>query len=427
MTDTLELQRARNQADFRARLPSHIERLNWNAERIAAHQARVLRSMLGEARARSPFYARRLAGHDLERFAPADLDRLPTLGKDEMMASYDDLVTDRRVTRAAVEDLLARTTDQPELLAGEYLCLASGGSSGLRGIYAWHWQDVTEFSLAVLRTALARAAAAGGPPPGGIVTAMVGASSAVHATRGVPMLLTGDLVHFNSVLGRLAAEKRAGRLQISPFAISGIAEPFPPELRAEIEQAFGCPVTDSFASTEGLIGASLPGELPITLASDLAIVEFVDERIRPVPAGEPSARVLLTTLYNRVQPLIRYELTDRMRQHPPSPAHGHLRVTVDGRSDDVFVYGERTLHPLTVRSVFVKTPEVSEYRVQQTPTGIAVDFVPTTTVDAPALAARLRRALEEAGLPAPSATLREVPRIERHAETGKVRRFLPLA
>jgi phenylacetate-coenzyme A ligase PaaK-like adenylate-forming protein len=306
----------------------------------------------------------------------------------------------------------------------------------------------------VLRAALARATARGGLPPGGIVTALVGASSAVHATRGVPMLLTGDIVRLNSVpatlplpemvarlntiqpmsllgyasvLGRLADEKRAGRLAISPFAISGMAESFPPELRADIEQAFACPVTDSFASTEGLIGVSQLGELPITLASDLAIVELVDERNRPVPPSEPSAKVLLTTLYNRVQPLIRYELTDRMRQFPPSPDHGHVRVTVDGRSDDVFVYGERTLHPLTVRSVFVKSPAVSEYQVRQTTTGIAVDVVAAAPLDAVALSDRLRSALADAGLPAPTASLRAVERIARHAETGKVRRFIPLS
>lgn len=64
------------------------------------------------------------------------------------------------------------------------------------------------------------------------------------------------------------------------------------------------------------------------------IVELVDERNEPVPPGTPSAKVLLTNLYNRAQPLSRYELTDRFVAQPPAPDHGHLRAAVEGRSDE---------------------------------------------------------------------------------------------
>lgn len=173
---TFLAQRARSQADFRAKIPEHVERLCWSAERIAAHQTRELRRVLHHARACSPFYARRLAGVDLDSFTPADLPRLPTLGKAEMMASFDEVMTDRRVTLRKVEAQLARTADLPLLLDDEYLCLASGGSSGLRGIFVWHWRDSSDFALALLRPALAHAQALGGVPPGGIVAALVGAA-----------------------------------------------------------------------------------------------------------------------------------------------------------------------------------------------------------------------------------------------------------
>ena len=53
-----------------------------------------------------------------------------------------------------------------------------------------------------------------------------------------------------------------------------------------------------------------------------------------MPDGTPSAKVLLTNLYNHTRPLIRYELTDRLTRHPAGAGHGHLRATVDGRADD---------------------------------------------------------------------------------------------
>ena len=51
-------------------------------------------------------------------------------------------------------------------------------------------------------------------------------------------------------------------------------------------------------------------------ATDMCIVELVDARNRPVADGTTSAKVLVTNLHNRTQPLIRYELTDRFLRHP---------------------------------------------------------------------------------------------------------------
>jgi phenylacetate-coenzyme A ligase PaaK-like adenylate-forming protein len=53
-----------------------------------------------------------------------------------------------------------------------------------------------------------------------------------------------------------------------------------------------------------------------------------------VPDGTPSAKVLLTNLYNHSQPLIRYELTDQFTRHPADPGSGYLRATVEGRADE---------------------------------------------------------------------------------------------
>ena len=45
-----------------------------------------------------------------------------------------------------------------------------------------------------------------------------------------------------------------------------------------------------------------------------------------MPDGTPSAKVLLTNLYNHTQPLIRYELIDRFTGHPAHPGSGLLRA-----------------------------------------------------------------------------------------------------
>jgi phenylacetate-coenzyme A ligase PaaK-like adenylate-forming protein len=445
--------RARHREAVRAAAPHHLARLTWDRSQVEAHQRQALRSLLRRAVTQSPFHAHRLAGVDPETFELADLSRLPTMTKAEMMANLDDVFTDRRLTRDLVERHLAATGDEPSYLLDEYVVLASGGSSGERGVFVFGWEAMVDYALALLRTGLARMRAAGGPPPGGVTMAMVAAGSAIHATRAGAVIFGGDPVRIVSVpvtlplaeiverlnhlqpqllngypsaLALLAEEKAAGRLRIEPMSITGNSEQFPTEIKARVQDAFGLPVADQFGSTEGVVGISAPGEETIVLASDLAIVETVDEDDRPVPPGMASEKVLVTNLFNPTQPLIRFELTDRFVVVPDAPGHGHVRVTVEGRQDDLLRFGPTRVHPNVVRSVLLEWPEIIEYQVRQTPAGLDVSAVTNRGLDEAAVARQLAAALAGAGVPEAEVRVASVDGLERHPLTGKSRRFVPL-
>jgi phenylacetate-CoA ligase len=168
-----------------SRLPLHIARLGWDAEQLAAHQREQLRALLTTAAGHSSFYARRLAGIDAGRFELGQLAELPVLTKQQMMASFDELVTSRRVTRSRAERQLAVGAPEPGLLDGQYVCLASGGSSGVRGVFVQTAEEYAEFAASVLRPAMAGVFAVGGPPPGGLPVTIVAAASPVHSS-GLP-------------------------------------------------------------------------------------------------------------------------------------------------------------------------------------------------------------------------------------------------
>jgi phenylacetate-coenzyme A ligase PaaK-like adenylate-forming protein len=166
----------------------------------------------------------------------------------------------------------------------------------------------------------------------------------------------------------------------------------------------------------------------IRFATDMCIVELVDEDNRPVPDGTASARVLLTNLHNRTQPLIRYELTDRFIRHPAG-GDPYLHATVEGRADEVFRYGTVAIDPLIIRTVIVKAPNIVEYQVRQTDRGIDVAIVADGATDHGAtdhgvLASLLGRSLRAAGLPDPHVHVHDVAAIERHPQSGKTRRFI---
>ena len=442
-------------AEVRHQSPDHIARLRWDGVQIEAAQRQGLTGLLAYAVEHSPFHRERLAGLDVDRIDPRDLSALPVMTKHDMMSAFDDVVTNRSLSLELVEEALAAAGEAPAAIDGQYVAMASGGSSGQRGVFVLDQAALVGFILSLSRGLLARLEAFGGPPPGRLPIGMVAAASPVHATGLVVPFSDADdapfrfhaapatlplaeiverlnatrpaaLYGYASMLHRLARERREGRLDITPIAVTSTSETLLPEVRETVAEAFGVPVGNTFGSTEGLIGTSAPGEGPLTFNSDLCIVELVDEDDRPVPSGTPSAKVLVTNLYNRAQPLIRYELTDSFVRQPDAAEHGHLRACVEGRTEDPLRYDDVDLHPHAVRSVLVATGAVLDYQVRQTRSGIEVDALASGVLDVADLRTRLTSALATAGLRDPKVDVRVVDDLERNAATGKLRRFLPL-
>ena len=441
-------------AVMRAGSADQCARLTWSAERIKRVQHDALQTLLRHAAEDSPFHRRRLAGIDLAAVDPADLSALPVMTKTQMMDALDDVFTDRRLGRAEIDSALAVTGPEPVPILGDYIALASGGCSGRRGLFVLDRAAVAAFTAAVTRQPVGTPHASD-PPRGSPGIAFVAAASAVHATAMISALTCGgdppvrfDLVPatlplneivkrlnelrpqvlggYASMLARLAAEARAGCLQITPALVSSTSETLLPEIRSAIRGAFGVPVLDSFGSTEGLVGKTGPDDDVFVFNTDLCIVELVDADNGPVEPGVPSSKVLVTNLYNLTQPLIRYELTDTFIRQPDAIEDGYLRARVRGRSDEVLHYNTIDIHPITIRTVMVKTPHVIDYQVRQTRSGINVFAITTDPLNLAGLADRLRQALIDGGLNRPDVTVQPVDRLDRHPVTGKLRRFIPI-
>jgi phenylacetate-CoA ligase len=438
-----------------AGMSTEIARLTWTSEQIDAAQRDGLHTLLRHAVEHSPFHRRRLAGIDPSTVDPGDLSTLPVMTKSEMMDALDDVFTDRRLRSRDVEAALAATGAQPVPILDDYVALASGGCSGRRGLFVFDRPAMTSFFSAVVRLPFADPKTSAVSLPHGIRIAMVAAPSAVHATGFAAALTSSDgwpgrfelipatlplaqivdrlnamqppvLGGYASMLARLASEARAGRLQISPALVSPTSETLLPEMRAVISEVFGAPVMDGFGSSEGLAGKTAPDDDVFIFNTDMCIVELVDAANRPVAPRVPSAKVLVTNLYNLTQPLIRYELTDVFVRQPDAANHGYLRACVQGRSDDVLRYDATDVHPIVIRSVMVRSPGVIDYQVHQVPSGIDVFAVADNGLDVDELTAQLRLSLVSAGLDQPSVAVKLVDRLERNPGSGKLRRFIPL-
>ena len=457
-TRDVEQFRARAQDALFGAIDEHVERLSWSRQQIAEVQRDRLRALLAIAIERSPFHARRLAGIDPAGIELEDLPRLPIMTKAEMMAAFDEVVADPRARRAAAEAAIAATTAAPVPIDGELVVLASGGSSGQRGLFAFSVESFAEYACTLMRPTMARLRALGGLPPGGIELAIVGADSAIHATglasavldrgpvrfRSVPVTLPlAEIVDrlndlqplglfgYPSMLARLAGERNEGRLLIAPLSVTATSETLRAEQRRLIRDTFGVPLVNTYGATEGLAGVSPPDDPVIAFASDTCIVELVDEHDRPVPPGTTSAAILVTNLFNPVQPLIRYRIDDRVVQRPDAGDHGHLRGEVEGRAGDVLRFGALTIHPLVIVSPLEQAAGVADFQVRQTPAGVDIDVVPggtahDDTVDTARLADRVADRLRHAGLDDPDVTVTAVAGTRRDPRTGKAPLFVPL-
>ncbi len=437
-----------------AAAPEQLSRLSWSSDQIERAQRAGLHRLLLHAAEDSPFHRRRLSGIDLATIEPTDLSMLPVMTKTDMMDALDDLFTDRRIRRRDVESALTATGFEPVPILDDYIALASGGCSGRRGLFVFDQAAASSYLTALTRPPIQDPAPADMTPPGPLRIALVAAPSAVHATGFGAALTSIDgwpvrfelvpailpiaeivarlnalqppvLAGYASMLARLALEARAGRLRIAPTQVRPSSETLLPEMRSVISDVFGAPVLDTFACTEGLVGKAAPDDDVFVFNTDMCIVEFVDADYRPVPPGVPSAKTLVTNLFNLAQPLIRYELTDVFIRQPDAAGHGYVRARVRGRSDDVLRYDTVHVHPIVVRSVMVGSPDVIDYQVNQIDSGIEVFAVTSAGFDVDDLTARLSGALAAAGLDHADVVVHRVEQVDRHPVSGKLRRFSP--
>jgi phenylacetate-CoA ligase len=448
--------RQRHVQDAMASVGELIGRIDWAADRLAAHRRAELRRLVATAQAASPWHRKRLAGVDPDTLDEAGLGELPVMTRDDLMANYDEILTDDRLSLDAVEAHLETLDRQDAYLLDRYHAVASGGSSGRRAVFVYDWDAWTLVYLGVLRHLLG-ALMALPPQPAPPVLALVAAGNATHMTNSAaqtfstpkmairpfpvtmpvaetvaglndcqPTILGG----YTSALPALAREAEAGRLRIAPRYVMAASEPLLPEIRAALARAWRVPVLNYCACSEaGALAISCSRGLGLHLADDLVIVEPVDERGRPVPPGERAAKLYVTNLFNHTLPLIRYEITDEITLLDRACACGsRQRVIADpqGRLDDVFRYGDVGVHPHVFRSPLARERAVVEYQVRQTPGGADVSLHCEGPVDLPALRAELTTGLARLGLAAPEVSVAVTDRIGRQA-TGKLRRFVPCA
>jgi phenylacetate-CoA ligase len=358
---------------------------------LEAAKEQKFRALLRHVNAHSPYYAQiiRHRGLEVETCGVGDF---PLLTKSLLMANFNDIVTDRRVTKEIIADFLTRSTNPKERLFGDITVMHTSGTSGEVGYFVYKRSDYGRLRAAALRNRevyrgllpgfgrrlrrlrLAFYGATGGHFAGvtGMASMQTGIQRLFVDARSfevnTPLPAVIEMLNqfnpdvlwgYTTALKMLGDEQRAGRLHIQPAAIAASGEMVTKADMQFLSAAFeGATALSMYACTEHLmLGISNPDGETMTLMDDNLIFEFYEDHS------------VITNLFNYTLPLIRYRMSDVLRPVSPPQARHIVIQNLVGRTEHmpVFVNGGGArdfISPHIINEIFVKG--VTRFQMQIT-------------------------------------------------------------
>lgn len=363
-------------------------------ERYLLQQKR-LKELVFYAKTNSPYFAKLYQGVDEN----APLSSLPTTNKAEMMAHFDEWLTDRSISKDKVDQFMADLSNVGRKIDGKYLVYSTSGSTGNPCIVLYDDTTINVSSaIGVLRSFARKQDMKAFMKNGGKTLALfadngfyLGCGSVKYNLRKMPwkkhkmktcdvrkpipeiVALLNDFQPsmigcYPTFLEIISSEQEKGELHIHPSIIMTGGEKLNDDVRQHLSEVFGCYVQTNYSCTEGGIVACECTKRHFHINDDWVILEAVDENNQPVPFGTQSTKVLLTNLANRVCPIIRFEITDRIVMHNEPCACGNSKpwLTLEGRTDDILTFENGVkISPLSLYAVLKEVHEIERFQLIQ--------------------------------------------------------------
>lgn len=406
---------------------------------------RAVRALARRLRGENPGYAR------LYGKASPDSMQVPVLEKRHLAAWFDDFAAGTGVSRAEVAEFAGRPFSLGSRLNGRYLAFSSSGSSGEPLPVLHHVRDFGR-SLEAFVTRGVRGARSGAERLLyiGLLDRHNGGNAWMYYLGGHLDVVLADVFAAPESLLDVALEHRPDVVLTRPHVLCALAaaaaergvalpaahllsvgEGLQPEQRREITAGWGSPPHNSYSTVEtGPIGYQEDAAVDeLTVYDDLHLVELLDPSGVPVTEPGVPGRLVVSTLYRDVLPLIRYRVGDVASWRDTeltrlSFPHGRdttvLRLRCSG--------GMVELPELPLWSVVA--PGVRQYQVVQTgPESLLVRYEPSSAAVAStgralrdAVFDRLATAGCDAGV---RVSVERVPALLPDRTSGKIKRVVP--
>lgn len=342
---------------------------------IEKEQNTKLRKLLFHAYDHSAYYRNAFLekGIDREKIAELPISEFPIINKQMMMDHFESVVTVKELNQEDLRHFDA--TNKEGNFLNEYHLVHSSGSTGEPGFFVYD-EEAWEMMLAgILRGALWNLSffeiikllcgglrivyiAATNGRYGGAMAVNDGIQG-IHAKQLFLDINTPlkewknqlDQFNPNLIIGYPSAIKiltdlvETEQIDLSIKRVITCGEPLSYSMRAYFEKLFRSKVINIYGASESLaLGVEADSDSGMILFDDMNLIEVVD------------GKMLVTCLYNTVQPLIRYELKDQLKLVKPlgtETAPFTIVKNLVGRNEDVLWFtdseGHREfLHPLSI-------------------------------------------------------------------------------
>lgn len=349
-----------------------------------------LKKMVSYAKSNSSYY--RELYRDIE--ADASIEEFPIILKQDIVTNFDDLITSKDVSKEKLKEYFTETFDFEKRYRNKYLAFHTSGSTG-NPVYVIWGEDVFGISLSnyyfriksvvgLEATKKIKVAYIG------ITDDYVGGNSWVYGMKEFadirilsvfsPMEeLVAKLNSFRpeliftkpSLLGELAKMKRDGKLKIAPKDVIFAGEMITPQDSRNIEKYFGIKPINSYSTCEtGPVAVQMnSGQEGLRIFDDLIWLELVDEDNRPIHEYYKVGYVVITNLYNKYMPVIRYKIGDRAYFVPDGDQHcGNTISYIQGRGTSYFLFEngrKECIHVAEFPFWSLYIPGISRYQVVQ--------------------------------------------------------------
>ncbi len=301
------------------------------------------------------------------------IEDLPVVDKEMIMEHFDAVLTTDDVSKKEVVDFLDVSKNPDELFKKKYHVIHSSGSSGKIGVFVYSSRDWDCFFPYITKSFDFRFRKSKAVFFGAADGHYAGVSFSSWTTHGVTGRYCDQLIldikkpieeHVAAlnrfqpdVLGgyftglKILSEKQAlGELCIHPRFLVNAGEGIIPSEKEKVEKIFNLPMANLYGVAECVImGIGRKEYDGIYLFDDLVYVEVFDDHI------------LLTNLFNRTQPLIRYRINDylKVKEDKGKLLPYTFVDSVIGR-DEMVIWLENSkgkldfIHPIVVAEFYVK-------------------------------------------------------------------------
>jgi phenylacetate-CoA ligase len=400
-------------------------REGWSGDRIARYRQQELERLRRHLYKKSPFYRRFHASLE-----GRPLHELPVLTKGELMSNFDELVSDRKVRLAEVREHL-ESLNGGALFRGRYRVARTAGSTGNPGIFlcsrrewpsviasysrAQEWAGIfarvtesTRLAVVSSRVPWHQSARVGASvdSPFVPVRRFDSTDPLDGIVAGLNAWLPANLIAYASMLNILADEQWRDACQSIRPPLCPRRRCLPKRLENVCDRRGG--TSPSTFMPRRRPPASHPSALSIGSTSSRISLSPRSSTTKtdPVLPGEYGAKLLVTVLFSRTQPLIRYEMSDRVMLSPEPCSCGlpfAVLGGIEGRAEDILhlptASGELvSIHPNVFHELLEKLP-VQAWQVLEEPERIRVLLARLSQpMDLDRVQLDVARALEQRGV-----------------------------